>query len=91
MAEYIEREAVIDYITRSPHIANYVKGAIVIEIEQIPAADVKPVVRGEWIIRRGNWTDEYECSLCHKVSKTYGNYCPWCGADMRGTDDGRTD
>ena len=45
MGEYIEREAVIDLITRryeNPEICTQ-------EINSIPAADVAPVVHGRWI------------------------------------------
>ena len=62
------------------------------DVDDFPAADVRPVVRGEW-----NRTDAYPhrlyCSVC---SKTYLkndellerwefplNFCPNCGADMR--------
>ena len=85
MADYIDREQVIENF-RSRCVfgrQDCIKVCHdVRHIKAIPAADVKPVVRGEWIIRRGNWTDEYECSLCHKVSKTIGNFCPNCGARM---------
>ena len=45
MDEYIERKAVIDLITRryeNPEICTQ-------EINSIPAADVVPVVHGQWI------------------------------------------
>ena len=52
-------------------------------LSNIPAADVKPVVRGEWMndTRYSGWT----CSNCdyHDGNAT-DNYCPNCGADMRG-------
>lgn len=44
--------------------------------------DYQPVVHGHWIVRRGNWQDEYECSVCHHISKDGGNYCGNCGARM---------
>ena len=56
------------------------------DIEAIPAADVRPVVRGRWI-----WDDEaFHCSECfsHAYGNTgevlsgYYNYCPYCGAKM---------
>lgn len=53
-------------------------------IDEIPAADVAPVVHGRWIATH----DEFcSCSLCkypvHAVwSQT--NYCPNCGAKMTG-------
>lgn len=63
-------------------------------IKSLPPADVAPVVRGEWEI-----TDAYPhivyCSVCYKrFAQTHWavwedgslprNFCPNCGADMRG-------
>lgn len=66
-----------------------------------PTADVKPVVRGEWVFNsydedaydvHGNksWANRYYCSNCNFerafIEDHTGqyNYCPNCGADMRG-------
>lgn len=52
-------------------------------IEKAPAADVAPVIHGEWI-----WTGSCQvCSLCNE--EQYGldtgrYYCPNCGAKMDG-------
>lgn len=52
-------------------------------ISDIPAADVAPVVHGEWRYVGSNW----ECSNClfpvYSQSKFY-RYCPQCGARMEG-------
>lgn len=61
------------------------------EIKQIPAADVAPVVHGEWKRYRDKWCCSYVCSVCEKPA-IYGisyeprlsNYCPNCGAKMDG-------
>lgn len=53
----------------------------------IPAADVRPVVRGEW--EQTMWF--ITCSVCGYTSadtddegdRIATNYCPNCGADMR--------
>lgn len=40
--------------------------------------------------KKGHWIDEgtnYACSECHRGCWVNSNYCPWCGADMRGEDD----
>lgn len=37
--------------------------------------------------KKGHWIDEgtnYLCSECHRGCWVDSNYCPWCGADMRG-------
>lgn len=81
MAEYVEREAVIDLITRryeNPEICTY-------EITKLPAADVAPVVHGRWV--------EYQippiicCSNCDWatcIEEKNFQHCPNCGAKMDG-------
>ena len=63
----------------------------IILVEDQPAADVRPVVRGKW-----NRTDAYPhrlyCSVCYKTYLKNDellerwefplNFCPNCGADM---------
>ena len=59
------------------------------DVHSMPAADVAPVVRGEWISRFAkHWKGKDECGECgfherdHRDLSHY-NYCPNCGADMR--------
>ena len=91
MAEYIEREKA----KRLLHI-EYAYAAEQL-LDEIPAAEVAPVVHGQWDdipntymsvaskdgTYHGNATS---CSVCHEVNpnayKT--NYCPNCGAKMDG-------
>ena len=41
--------------------------------------------QGEWIIHETNeHTKHYECPYCHRRKKYFNNFCPNCGADMRG-------
>ena len=92
MKDYIEREKVLELLRYwadgYSHIE--VEAAWAIRgITAIPTADVKPVVRGEWIyLYDGN----YKCSECgewYSVDVTPIEagmfYCPNCGADMRPT------
>ena len=66
---------------------------------EIPAADVQPVVHGTWKQFQepddggplSEWLSQFpsfECSECgYKFLKIYDapkNFCPNCGADMRG-------
>ena len=53
-------------------------------------ANVRPVVRGEWIHHKGGYSDHYECTVCKKaiVLTERWNFCPNCGADMREVYDG---
>lgn len=99
MAEYIEREAAFDAITdiagktstRSAYEAVWKSART---LKKIPAADVVPVVHGEWI--RPHWkSSDYccDCSECggEAMHREYqwnkkGIYpiCPNCGAKMDG-------
>lgn len=66
-------------------------------LESIPAADVRPVVRGEWVrhyTRPNVYEDLYwHCTVCgykngNNYANVYHSFCPNCGADMRGDDNG---
>lgn len=45
-----------------------------------------PIPQGEWI-NTSPYDDKGECSLCCYLSKKYYNFCPNCGADMRGKEE----
>ena len=90
MGEYIEREALRD--------ALYDADAITMQgvklLNQFPAADVEPVRHGRWIHTdmANRWFGKDECSECtyHESDRSdlsHLNYCPNCGADMRGSND----
>lgn len=67
------------------------------EIDRLPAADVVPVVHGDWV--RPHWRNSnfcYDCSICgneviHQEyrwrDKKIYPICPWCGAKMDGDAD----
>jgi hypothetical protein len=40
--------------------------------------------KGEWIYQQGVVPYKWRCNKCEKMFKTDFNYCPNCGADMRG-------
>ena len=48
------------------------------------AADVRPVVRGEWWPAKDGYYGHVMCSACHKIESHKTDFCPNCGADMRG-------
>ena len=96
--EYIERGALIafvrevrkklpkdskDFFTRDEMLLNFQQ-----YVELQPAADVEPVVRGEWA-----WEAPYMvCSACwrHSINRFRAAYCQHCGAKMsnpRGADE----
>ena len=94
MAEYIERKAayplakkICDAIDKVPRC---ILGHDILDfIDDIPAADVRPVVRGKWINQRA---DSEMCSACgvrFYISALFAvggndepNFCPNCGAMM---------
>lgn len=53
-------------------------------LEYVPAADVRPVVHGKW---ENTGSDTWKCSICGYSVMPWNagtNFCPNCGADMRG-------
>lgn len=63
-------------------------------IERMPNIDAKPVVHGRWTVCKTNGF--LYCSECKDVfidadwlQDGKWNYCPNCGAYMRGTTDGK--
>ena len=59
-------------------------------IKQQPTVEAVEVVHGWWIEHK--WAEEengllisnFECSTCHEWERKKSDYCPNCGADMRG-------
>ena len=52
--------------------------------------DIVKRVRGQWI-KVSPMVDTEECSICRYnilSEELETPFCPWCGADMRGEDDG---
>ena len=117
MAEYIDREAFLGDIEKRYCLpckeagkdyngckcracwVDDMQGDVIGE----PAADVAPVVHGQWISFTGCANEGVYCSICKKKvwksdyawcskksrNKLRSNYCPNCGAKMDGgTDDG---
>ena len=88
MKEYIERAAVIPAINKA--MSKYgTLGLTEIEdvIDEIPAADVRPLKTSEWVLDK--WSGHHYCLRCageafRDNDKEYlTNYCENCGADMR--------
>lgn len=80
MAEYINREKAKSLL----HI-EYAYAAEQL-LDEIPAADVAPVVHGVWVcVNKINPISGYMCSKCgHIVGFDLTPYCPNCGAKMDG-------
>lgn len=90
MTEYIKREDALRQVMMVETRENMYRC-----MKNIPAADVRPVVRGKWILVK-DWSNEvvecgekyWVCSLCGCGSDSYDttyhtNFCPNCGADMQ--------
>lgn len=112
MADYIDREeakgkmaALVPFVIDESN-SQFVEGLTVAyeTICALPAADVKPVVHGEWVYLGREevfdisgvrtWGARYQCRSCGFEPifiEDHGIYdfCPNCGADMRGNDNER--
>ena len=47
-----------------------------------PTADVRENVHGEWVLEHSSQL--WECTNCHEREIRTTDFCPNCGADMRG-------
>ena len=92
MAEYIDREVLYEkayWHGEHPDVGNpFPDGVDAIDIEDvdaIPAADVAPVVHGQWGTHSDR-PDSLICSVCNCGFDMWKhdphNYCPNCGAKM---------
>lgn len=87
MAEYIEREAVVNSLRgwlSSTHPGSDEEVNVfdfLREIKATPSADVAPVRHGRWVYEIE--TDMFHCSDCNrKVIRNDYSFCHWCGAKM---------
>lgn len=101
MAEYIEKESLIkrcrmiaecDWNTKAAPVSwSDAYESFADEIENFPAADVKYVVRSKWEITNVDHAYGHKCYHCPECGcdewrYEETNFCPNCGADMRGAD-----
>lgn len=76
MAEYIEREALLEKLAEHDLCLCVSES----DIKNMPAADVAPVVHGQWIKVK---PVHYQCSICGVNTGGFtSNYCPNCGSKM---------
>lgn len=99
MAEYVDRNRLKEAIREDALncLSCYngeVLDLVLMDIDEVPAADVRPVVRGRWIKQNDDPLDgNFYCSACHSgIDIATGSetpidrkmfFCPNCGADMR--------
>jgi len=99
MSNYISREAAFGALQQAAkkhgamgnHEAAGIYASAASVVAELPAADVAPVVRGEWVpITNGR--DGHECNKCHDYAPSFRNateylskICPNCGARMKET------
>lgn len=87
MSRYIDADKLIEDVRIKRGLHEIIKGVIYLFLHDAPTADVVESKRGEWIKLPSNGIgNTAECSVCH--DSVYGyescNFCPNCGADMRG-------
>lgn len=82
MSRYINAVIAAEKISENHNIPLF---ELVDTFAEIPSSDVVVVKHGEWKVDE---THDYEpyCSLCghEPIAGEKYNYCPDCGADMRG-------
>ena len=84
MARYIDADSLIKAVngfTKFYHLDRLHVGTFIDAVVDMPDADVKPVVRGEWRYEPNE--DWYRCSVCGDTRYDEENYCPNCGAEMK--------
>lgn len=87
MYDLISRKALLEKAWEADTQCGYVQVVDVGDIEDAPAVDAAPVVRGEWIeLHEENGHEVGTCSHCRHV-RIVDNYCPNCGAKMNGGND----
>ena len=84
-----------EYIRRkdAEKLLGYIFGVDVVRrLHEVPAADVAPVVHGEWYLLDDCANAGLYCSVCSRrvhreefaYKKLRSKYCPHCGAKMDG-------
>ena len=84
MDEYINRSKLeFDFRQCNRTDSNWTPHRVVQMIHRQPAADVAPVVHGQWE-GYSHYRDRvvYYCSICRRKTVIKEKYCPNCGAKM---------
>lgn len=78
---------IIDNAPTVPQVTVFAENASKEEIEDFKQEleNVLKRPQGKWIFRSGvTCGGYYRCNKCGEVERAEKNYCPNCGADMRG-------
>lgn len=92
MAEYITKAEALHAVEDAVELFRSEYDEVAEKINNVPAADVAPVVHGQWDIMGGAKT-RCICSKCRWDVPEYGkfySYCPNCGAKMEGDTENET-
>lgn len=89
MSDCISREAVLEHYRVTDPAGTFAYCDSILDfVSNLPAADVRPVVRGKWI-EHGRYRPP-TCSNCgsgallnYESDYHKSDFCPHCGADMR--------
>ena len=86
MKELIDRQAAVEVadaiwmVTGDKNVAKVWQ-----QIKDLPTAEPK---KGKWIENNGDVEEPfYHCSVCEWDAYTMWDFCPKCGADMRGEEE----
>lgn len=86
MSDYIKREVALAVLESASALGMSFEDADIM-IRNLPAADVAPIVHGQWETN-SNTPDTLICSVCGCGLDMWKhdphNYCPHCGARMDG-------
>lgn len=84
--DYVERnkimEALLDWAVCLNNPDTLSRSDALFIIDNIEAADVAPVVHGEWLCAETDDEQFFLCSVCNDKEYWESNYCPECGAKM---------
>lgn len=86
IVDYVERnkimEALLDWAVCLNNPDTLSRSDALFIIDNIEAADVAPVVHGEWLCAEADDEQFFLCSVCNDKEYWESNYCPNCGAKM---------
>lgn len=81
MDEYIDRKQALNLV-ESSGMWGWSKEQLYDEMQDVPSADVAPVVHGKWLCAETDDEQFFLCSVCNDKEYWESNYCPECGAKM---------